>query len=77
MFTKLYCCYTDLVYKYNSTCRDLIKKGICCYGDVINKAKNFKHHTSKLVKSLKMCISNGCDLVIIVHCLTQVYLAKI
>ena len=37
-FTKLYCRYLDLVYKYNSTYRDLIKKGIshtCIYGDVI------------------------------------------
>ena len=35
--------YSDLVYKCNSTYRDLIKKGIshrCVYGVDINKANN-------------------------------------
>ena len=55
-FTKFYYSDKNLVYKYNSTCRDLNKKRIshpCFYGDVINKAKKFKSGTSKLVKKLE------------------------
>ena len=60
--TKLYYLYKGLVYKYNFTCRDLIKQGIlhpCFHGDVINKAKKFKSDISKLVKSLKNLIGKG------------------
>ena len=64
-FTKFYCTYKDLVYKYNSTCSDLIKKGTCVfiscfYRNVIDKAKKFKPDTSRFVKSLKN--PKGCDL---------------
>ena len=49
----------EMEIQYNSTCRDLIKKGIshpCFYGDIINKVKKFKPDTSTLVKSLKNLI---------------------
>jgi hypothetical protein len=62
------------VYKYNSTCRDLINKDIshsCFCGDIFNKSD-----TSKFVKSLKDLIGKGNDLTTIVHSLRQVYLAK-
>ena len=50
-FTKLYDKYKDIVCMYNSTCRDLIKKGIshpCWYGDIYNKPKKCKSDTSNL-----------------------------
>jgi len=65
MFTKLYYHYTDLVYKYNSKCRDLFKKGLshpCFHGDVINKAKKLKSDTSNFGKYLKNLIRKDCDL---------------
>ena len=46
-----------------------------CYDDVINKAKNFKSNTSKVVKSLKNIICKDCDLVTILYSLMQVYFA--
>jgi len=61
-FTKLYYRYKDLVYKYISTCRDLIKQGIlnpCYYGDVINKAKRFKSDTSKPGQSMTNLLPKG------------------
>ena len=64
-FTNFYYCYSDLVYKYNSTYRDLIKQGIlnpCYYGDVINKAKKFKSDTSKPGQSLKNLLPKGYNL---------------
>jgi hypothetical protein len=78
-FTKLNSTYKDLVYKYNSTCRDLIKKGTYIsisffYGDVIDKTKKFKPDTSNLIKSLKN--SKGCHLTTILYSLRQVYFAK-
>lgn len=54
-----------LVYKYKSTCRYLMKKGIShpgFYGEVINKAKNkFKSDTFNIVKSLKSIFSSNYD----------------
>ena len=49
-FTKLYYRYTDLVYTYNSTCRNMIKKDIyhqCSYGAVINNSEKVKSKTLK------------------------------
>ena len=54
-FTNFYYRYKDLVYKYSSTYRDLIKKELssqCLDDDVINKANKFKSDTSKLITYL-------------------------
>ena len=54
-FTKYYYRYKDLLYKYNSTCRNMIKKGIshpCFYGNVINKVQKLKFDSPKVVKVL-------------------------
>ena len=59
--------YTDIVNKYNSTCR--YQKGYfpsMFYGDIFNKAK--KSDKSKLVKYLKNLIRKGYDLATIAHC---------
>lgn len=48
-FTKLYYRNRNLVYEYNSKCRNLIKKGVshlCFYVDVFNKDKKLKSDTS-------------------------------
>ena len=46
------------------------------HGNIINKAKKFKHNTSKFVKSLKNLIHKGYHLATIVDSLRQVYFAK-
>ena len=66
-FPTFYYRYGNLVDRYNSTCRYLIKKGnlpFMFYGDIINKAKQFKYDTSELVKYLKNLIPIGYDLVV-------------
>jgi hypothetical protein len=56
--TKCYYRCKDLVYQYNSTCIDLIKKGIshpCFYDDVINKVnKCSKQYLSPLTLRVRI-----------------------
>jgi hypothetical protein len=46
------------------------------YGDIINKAKQFKYDTSELVKYLKYLIRIGYNLAVRVHSLMQDYFTK-
>ena len=46
------------------------------YGDIINKAKQFKYDTSELVKYLKIFIRIGYNLAVRVHSLMQDYFTK-
>jgi hypothetical protein len=78
-FPTFYYRYRNLVYRCNSTCRYLIKKGnlpSIFYGDIINKAKQFKYDTSELVKYLKIFIRIGYNLAVRVHSLMQDYFTK-
>ena len=74
---KMYYRYLkDIVFEYNSTCRDLIKKGIShpmFYGNVIDKSLKFKSDTSELAKPLKNLIHKSYDLATIVDSSMQVY----
>ena len=80
-FSKFCYCYIDLVFKYNSTSRDLIENGIfhqyIC-GGVINKVKKFKSDDiPRLVKSLKNCIRKSYDLVTFCNSFRWVRFARI
>ena len=63
-FIKFYYHNKDLLYKYNSTYRVLIKKEIsyqCLDDDVMNKVNKFKSDTFKLIINLTNLISKGYD----------------
>ena len=63
IFKKMQCNKTYLrsLYKYNSTCRNLIRKCIP-YGEVVNNAKKLKSDTSELVQFVEIFIRKGYDL---------------
>ena len=61
-FTKFFHKYKDLILKFGCTCKNLIKNGIshpAFYGNVINKARKFKHNPPGMEKYLNKLIRKG------------------
>ena len=54
----------------------ILQAEILSKGEVINKAKELKYDTSKLVKSLKILFRKGCDLATIVDSLRHIKFTK-
>ena len=78
-FTKFYYRYRDIINKYNSTCRLLIRLGIShpiFYGNILYKAKKFFHDPHRLVKPLNRLISKGYSYDIVVKSLHMVFFGK-
>ena len=78
-FIKFYHRYKDILHKYNSTCRDLIKKGIShpnFYGNVVNKARKFQSDPSKLIKPLNNLIRKGYNYHIIIKSLNFAFFGR-
>ena len=75
-FTKFYYRYKDLVFKYNATCKHLIKAGIShpeFYGNVLYKAKKCLSSPNKLIKPLNRLIQKGYKYNIVVKSLRMVF----
>lgn len=75
-FTKFYYRYEDLVFKYNTTCKHLIKAGIShpeFYGNVLYKAKKCLSSPNKLIKPLNRLIHKGYKYNIVVKSLRMVF----
>lgn len=75
-FTKFYHKYRDLLWKYDSTCRNLIKNGIShpvFYGNVVNKANKFKNCPMDLSVWLNKLIDKGYNYTTVVKSLNIVF----
>ena len=75
-FTKFYHRYKDLIRKYNSTCKHLIRSGIShpiFYGNILYKAQKYKYSPVMLVKPLNRLIHKGYSYDIVVKSLRIAY----
>ena len=75
-FTKFYYRYKDLILKYKTTCKKLIVSGInhpIFYGNIINKAKKYRHSPDTLVTPLNRLICKGYSYNIVVKSLQMVF----
>ena len=78
-FTKFYHRYNDIILKYKSTCRHLIRCGIShphFYGNILYKAKKCIHSPEKLTKPLNRLIRKGYSYDIVVKSLRLAFFGK-
>ena len=78
-FTKFYYRYKDLILKYNSTCRNLIRLGIShpiFYGNILYKAQTHYHHPVRLIKPINRLINKGYKYDIVVKSLLMIFFGK-
>ena len=75
-FTKFYHQYDEIIRKYNSTCRHLIRSGIShpmFYGNILYKAQNCQYSPQKLTKLLNRLIKKRYSYDTVVRSLKIVY----
>ena len=61
-FTKFYHRYKDIIRKYSSTCKLLIRSGVShpiFYGNILYKAQKCQYSPQKLIKPLNRLIKKG------------------